>query len=106
MSVLPFFKRFAANGHTLTFDYAALGDPNMHGRPLRADEWVGVTQPTLVAYGGKTVPGLKHASRSLAEVLPHATLREIPGQKHNVKPAAIAPVVAEFVAAAMPVAAA
>jgi hypothetical protein len=31
-------------------------------------------------------------------VLPNATLRELPGQKHAVKPNMIAPVIAEFVA--------
>lgn len=98
MAQLPMFKRFGSNGHTLMFDYLALGDQNMHGSPLRADEWATVTCPALVVYGSKTFPGLKHASRSLAEVLPDATLRELPGQKHAVKPSAIAPVIAEFVA--------
>jgi pimeloyl-ACP methyl ester carboxylesterase len=98
MSLVPMFKKFGANGHTLMFDYLALGDQNMHGSPLRAEEWMSVTCPTLVVYGSKTYPGLKHASRSLADVLPNATLRELPGQKHVVKPDAIAPVIAEFVA--------
>ena len=98
MSVLPMFKRFGANGHTLMFDYLALGDDNMHGSPLRAQEWATVTCPTLVVYGSRTYPSLKHASRSLAQVLPHATLRELPGQKHAVKPNAVAPLIAEFVA--------
>jgi pimeloyl-ACP methyl ester carboxylesterase len=105
MSLLPMFKRFAATGHTLTFDYAALGDHNMHGAPLRAEEWATVTCPTLVAYGAKTVPGLKHASRALADVLPNATLLELPGQNHNVSPSAIVPMVADFVAGSAPVAA-
>jgi pimeloyl-ACP methyl ester carboxylesterase len=82
------------------FDYLALGDQNMHGAPLRAEEWETVTCPTLVVYGSKTYPSLKHASRSLADVLPNATLRELPGQKHAVKPNAIVPVIAEFVAGA------
>jgi pimeloyl-ACP methyl ester carboxylesterase len=98
MSRLPMFKRFSANGHTLMFDYLALGDDNMHGSPLRAEEWAAVTCPTLVVYGSKTHPSLKHASRSLADVLPSATLRELPGQKHAVKPNAIVPLIAEFVA--------
>src|SRR5436305_7492358 len=55
MSLLPMFKPFAANGHTLTFDYAALGDHNMHGSPLRSEEWVTVTCPTLVVHGEQTV---------------------------------------------------
>lgn len=98
MSLLPMFKRFGANGHTLMFDYLPLGDDNMHGSPLRGEEWATVTCPTLVVYGSKTYPSLMHTSRSLADVLPNPTLRELPGQKHAVKPNAIVPVIAEFVA--------
>jgi pimeloyl-ACP methyl ester carboxylesterase len=105
MSLMPMFKSFAVNGLTLTFDYAALGDNNMHGAPLRAEEWATVRCPTLVAYGAKTVTGLKHASRALADVLPNATLRELPGQNHNVSPSAIVPLLAEFVAGSVAAAA-
>jgi pimeloyl-ACP methyl ester carboxylesterase len=98
MALMPMFKKFAANGLTLPFDYAALGDHNMHGRPLQAEEWTTITCPTLVVYGAKTYPVLKHASLALAEVLPNATLRELPGQNHNVSPSAIVPLLTEFVA--------
>ena len=98
MSRLPMFRSFAVNGLTLPFDLAALGDHNMHGSPLQPEEWATVTCPTLVAYGAKTYPSLKHASRALAQVLPNASLRELPGQNHNVSPSAIVPVIAEFVA--------
>lgn len=98
MTLMPTFKKFAANGLTLTFDQAALGEHNMHGRPLEAREWATVTCPTLVAYGAKTYPVLKHASKALAGVLPNATLRELPGQNHNVSPDAIVPMLAQFVA--------
>jgi pimeloyl-ACP methyl ester carboxylesterase len=105
MSLLPMFRRFAANGHTLMFDYLALGDHNMHGDPLMGEEWAAVTCPTLVAYGSKTYPVLRHASRALADVLPNATLLEMPGQNHNVSPSAMVPVLAEFVTGAAAVAA-
>ena len=98
MTLMPMFKKFAANGLTLTFDHAALGDHNLHGRPLQPKEWAAVSCPTLVAYGSKTYPVLKHASKALADVLPNATLLELAGQNHNVSPAAIVPVLAEFVA--------
>ena len=100
MPLMPGFKKFAANGLTLTFDYAALGEQNMHGRPLRAEEWATVTCPTLVAYGSKPYPVLKHASKALVEVLPNATLRELPGQDQNVSPKEIVTVLAQFVARA------
>jgi pimeloyl-ACP methyl ester carboxylesterase len=105
MSLMPSFRQFARNGLTLPFDFAALGDHNMHGRPLSAEEWAAVTCPTLVAYGSKTYPVLKHASRALAEVLPNATLRELPGQNHNVSPSVIVPVLAAFATGAVPAAA-
>jgi pimeloyl-ACP methyl ester carboxylesterase len=98
MKLMPMFKRFAANGLTLTFDYAALGDHNMHGRPLKAEEWGTVTCPTLVVYGAKTYPVLKHASKELANVLSNPILHELPGQNHNVSPSAIVPLLAQFVA--------
>ncbi|MBV9049717.1 MAG: alpha/beta hydrolase [Solirubrobacterales bacterium] len=98
MTLMPMFKKFAANGLTLTFDHAALGDHNLHGRPLQPEEWAAVSCPTLVAYGSKTYPVLKHASKALADVLPNATLLELAGQNHNVSPTAIVPVLAEFVA--------
>lgn len=105
MSRLPMFRSFGVNGLTLPFDLAALGEHNMHGQPLQAEEWAAVMCPTLVAYGSKTYPVLKHASRSLAEVLPNATLREVPGQSHNVSPSAVAPVLVEFVTGSAGVAA-
>ncbi len=98
MGLMPGFRRFAANGLTLPFDLEALGEHNMHGRPLDPQEWATVTCPTLVAYGGKTYPVLKHASRALADVLPNATLREVPAQGHNVAAGAIVPLLVEFVA--------
>ena len=98
MTLMPMFRKFAANGLTLPFDHAALGDHNMHGRPLQAEELATVTCPTLIAYGAKAYPVLKHTSKALADVLPNATLRELPGQNHNVSPNAIVPVLAQFVA--------
>jgi hypothetical protein len=47
---------------------------------------------------------LAHASRALADVLPNATLRELPGQNHNVSRSAIVPLLAEFVAGSKAVA--
>lgn len=97
MSLLPMFKRFAANGLTLPFDYEALGDHNMHGSPLDPSEWATVTCPTLVAYGSKTAPVLKQASIDLAGVLPNATLREVAGENHGLKAPASVSLVEGFI---------
>jgi pimeloyl-ACP methyl ester carboxylesterase len=97
MSLVPMFKRFAANGLTLPFDYEALGDHNMHGASLDPDEWATVTCPALVAYGSKTAPVLKQASIDLASVLPNATLREVAGENHGLKAPASVSLVQGFV---------
>jgi hypothetical protein len=57
--------------------------------------------PDAGRLGSKTDPQLKHAARAVATALPDATVRELPGQKHNVRAGAIAPVVAEFVSDAV-----
>src|SRR5436305_9753874 len=38
MSRMPTFKKFGQNGLTLTFDHAALGEHNLRGKPLQAEE--------------------------------------------------------------------
>src|SRR3954451_12537928 len=98
MTLMPMFKKFAANGLTLTFDYAALGDHNMHGKPLQAEEWATVTCPTLVVYGAKSYPVLNRPPLALAGVLPTATLLALPGRNEYVSAGPIVPVLAEFVA--------
>jgi len=39
---------------------------------------------------------MRHAARALVDVLPHARLRTLDGQTHEVAPEALAPVLAEF----------
>jgi pimeloyl-ACP methyl ester carboxylesterase len=98
MRLMPMWKGMKAVAHTLPYDWAALGDHNMHGDPLRPEEWASVTVPTLVVYGSKSPAGLQKGSRALAQVLPNAELRELEGQAHNVSMKALAPVLAEFFA--------
>jgi pimeloyl-ACP methyl ester carboxylesterase len=98
MRLMPMWKELAENAHTLPYDWAALGEHTMYGRPLDADEWEPVTVPTLVAYGGKSPAVLQQGSRALADVLPNAELRELAGVSHNVKMEVLAPVLAEFFA--------
>jgi hypothetical protein len=54
--------------------------------------------PRWSLYGTKTYPVLKHASKAVADVLPNATLLELPRQNHNVSASAIVPVLEQFVA--------
>ena len=102
MPLLPVWKRVEAMADTLRYDWAALGDHNMHGNPLRAEEWSGVTVPALVAYGAKSPSRLQKGSRALAEVLPSAQLQEISGMRHSINARVLAPALAEFFAAGQP----
>lgn len=52
--------------------------------------------PTLVMDGGKSSAWIRHANRSLANVLPNAQYRTLEGQTHVVKGKAHVPVLVEF----------
>ena len=98
MRLMPMWKDMAANAHTLRYDWAALGEHNMQGDPLRPAEWASVTMPALVVYGAKSPSNLQNGSRALAEVLPNAQLRALDGMGHRLKVDILAPVLAEFLA--------
>lgn len=95
MRLMPTWKLMMANANTLPYDWAALGEENMKGDPLRP-EWAAVTVPTLVVYGGKSPSSLQKGSRALAAALPNTELRVLEGVGHRLKVDALAPVLAEF----------
>jgi pimeloyl-ACP methyl ester carboxylesterase len=95
MKLFPMWKKLKGVAHTLPNDLA-LVDGLRQGRPLPADRWTTATMPTLVAAGGKTPPYLRSSAAAMAEVLPNATYREVPGQTHLVKAKALAPVLRDF----------
>lgn len=95
MSKLPFWKKITVNAHTLPYDLAFVA-PLQQGKPLDPADWAGVTMPTLVMDGGKSPTYMRNAQKHWVETLPRATYRTLPGQTHNVKTDAIAPVLREF----------
>ena len=99
MRLMPMWKDMTANAHTLSYDWAALGEHNMQGDPLRPDEWSSVRVPALVVYGGKSPANLTKGAHALAEVLPDAQLRSLEGVGHNLKVTRLAPLLAEFFSA-------
>jgi pimeloyl-ACP methyl ester carboxylesterase len=99
MPLMPMWKGLKATAHTLPYDWAALGRHTMYGAPLDAEEWASVTAPALVVHGAKSPAVLGQGSQALAEVLPHAELRELEGVSHNVKMSVLAPLLADFFAA-------
>jgi pimeloyl-ACP methyl ester carboxylesterase len=96
MRLMPMWKDMAANAHTLSYDWAALGEHNMQGNPLKPDEWSSVRVPALIVYGGKSPANLTKGAHALADALPNAQLRSLEGVGHNLKVNRLAPVLAEF----------
>jgi pimeloyl-ACP methyl ester carboxylesterase len=100
VAALPLFPGWPKNkqiAHTLLYDVAVMGE-TQRGRPLQRERWASVTLPTLVASGGKSPAWVRNAAAQLAEVLPDAQCRTLDGQRHYVKPDALAPLLREFLA--------
>jgi pimeloyl-ACP methyl ester carboxylesterase len=83
--------------HTLAYDGRIMGD-TMSGKPLPARRWASVTMPTLVIDGGASEAFMHSGADALAELLPNAERRTLPGQTHAVSADALMPVVEEFLA--------
>lgn len=98
MRLTPMWKQLEAGALTLPYDWAALGEQNMRGEPLRSEQFASVTAPTLVVHGSKSPTNLRKGSRALADVLPNAELRALPGVSHNLKVKPLAPMLLEFFA--------
>jgi pimeloyl-ACP methyl ester carboxylesterase len=95
MPLTPVWPKLKAVAHTLPYDITIMQD-HQRGRPFATGEWAAVKTPTLVAAGGKSPAWMTNATRALADALPDARYRTLPGQTHMVKPQVIAPVLTEF----------
>jgi len=88
----PGWPAFEALAPTLAYDDAILNGG-----------WVPrnltITVPALVIAGGASPAGLRQAAKATAEAIPGAELLELAGQTHDVSADALAPVLAEFLAA-------
>ncbi|MEU8224587.1 alpha/beta hydrolase [Kribbella sp. NPDC048915] len=74
---------------TLAYDFAVMA----HEAPTPVATLRAVTQPTLVIAGTATAPFMSDAAHRIAEILPNATLTELPDERHVVEPEVLAPVV-------------
>jgi pimeloyl-ACP methyl ester carboxylesterase len=99
MRPLPVWSKSKAVAHTLPYDAAALGPETVAGKPLPTDRWSTIAAPTLVAGGGKSPEWMRNSVTALARVL-GAEQRTLEKQNHMVKPAVLAPVLADFFAGA------
>jgi hypothetical protein len=57
-----------------------------------------VPTPALLLYGGAGAPFMRETAQTLSEAMPDARLRGLDGENHDVNPAVLAPVLAEFLA--------
>jgi pimeloyl-ACP methyl ester carboxylesterase len=91
----PVWTQWESLAHTLIDDYEVLGD-RIAGRPLAA-AWAGsITIPVLVFEGGDSPAWLRNVVTSLEAILPNATKRTLPGQRHNPPADVIAPILESF----------
>ncbi|HEY6315844.1 MAG TPA: alpha/beta hydrolase [Streptosporangiaceae bacterium] len=95
MPLTPVWGKLKAVAPTLPYDLTIVHD-HQRGTPYAPGEWAAVKAPTLVAAGGKSPAWMANATRTLADALPNATYRTLPGQNHMVKAQVIAPVLTDF----------
>jgi pimeloyl-ACP methyl ester carboxylesterase len=96
MRFMPAWSKLTAVAHTLPYDLAFVKDYQA-GKPLPRSRWTGATTPTLVMDGGKSPAWIRNSARALAEGLPNASYRTLPGQTHIVNAKAhVAPLVEFF----------
>jgi pimeloyl-ACP methyl ester carboxylesterase len=83
----------AALGPTLAYDHTAIlgADDAVPGE--RAAQ---LSVPALVIYGTASFPFMAQTAKTVQQAIPHAELRVLEGQEHNVSPSALAPVLLEF----------
>lgn len=87
----PEWPRFERVAHTLVYDSTIMGDST-----LLTERVPTVAVPTLVVDGGDSPPSMRRAARAVADAVPDAKHRTLPGQTHAYDPAVLAPVLAEF----------
>lgn len=91
----PFWPGLEAVAHTLPYEGRVMGYDGPD-RSLPVERWKAIDVPVLAMAGGASPDWMRNAARAVAEALPDATYRSLPGQTHQVEPAAMVPVLREF----------
>ena len=92
MRLHPIWRRMTAVAHTLPYDDVIVAPYTFGRAPERRD----VDVPALVLAGGRSPQWMRDGARAVAASVPGARYEELPGQTHNAKPKATAPVLAAF----------
>ncbi|SFO75675.1 MULTISPECIES: alpha/beta fold hydrolase [Actinomadura] len=94
----PMWPALEALAPTLAYDSAVMDDAAT-GAKLPEDLLARVTVPALVLDGGESPDWMRDTARRAAALLPAGSHRTLDGQTHDVAPAVLAPVLADFLAA-------
>lgn len=87
----PVWSGMTALAHTLTYDLTITGDGS-----LPAGRMASVTVPTLVLASAESTDWLREAAQAVGDAIPDGRYRALSGEFHDVPPAVLAPVLAEF----------
>jgi pimeloyl-ACP methyl ester carboxylesterase len=91
----PEWQAMESVAHTLAYD-GQIMEGLMLGKPLPEGRWAGVDAAALVVAGGNSDTFFHNGAQALVEQLPNAQYRVLEGQDHAVSPAALAPLLVEF----------
>jgi pimeloyl-ACP methyl ester carboxylesterase len=86
------WKKLKAIGSTIRYDARVMGGDF----EVPANELGSVKVPTLVVWGSKAAKEMVAGNEKVAASIPGSQTRVLDGQPHNVAPAALAPVLREF----------
>ncbi|WP_227979901.1 alpha/beta fold hydrolase [Nocardia spumae] len=89
------WKKLVATADSTAHDFAVL-KPFTRGETIRPEDWAALTAPTLLLIGERSAPALTKGANRMAEVLPDARLRELPGVSNDPVAAELAPAIGEF----------
>ena len=88
----PLWPIWEAAAPTLAYDAAIMGED----ASVPTEKAAQVAAPTLVMDGEASFPFMHVTATALANAIPHAEHRTLPGQTHEVEAAVLAPVLVEF----------
>jgi pimeloyl-ACP methyl ester carboxylesterase len=92
MRQAPVWPLLESVAPTLEYDAAAIGAE----RTVPVSRAADVTAPTLAMNGSASFPFMDDAAVAIAKAIPHAEHKVLEGQRHDVSPEALAPVLIEF----------
>ena len=87
----PWWPGAEAAAHTLVYDLII-------SRPFSRQRLSGVGVPTLVIHSENSSEDLRGWAQGVADALPRASLRALPGEWHGIAPDVLAPALTEFFA--------